>query len=131
MNPSGAPMISDVTFRLSEAGDMVGIDFECTDGRTRNVMLPINTLSKLIAGMMWAGAESAERRPTAPVSLGERELLHDGARAMTDWRVTRAPGGRDAILELESGAGLVCVRVPPDAARMVGVALLQAAGDLQ
>lgn len=123
-------MISDVTFRISNTGDMVGMDFEGADGRTRSVMLPIATLPKLIAGMMWAGAESAERRPAAPLSLGERETLHDGARMMTDWRVTPAPGERDTMLEIESGAGLVCVRMPREAVRLLGLALQQAAGDL-
>jgi hypothetical protein len=81
--------------------------------------------------MMWAGAESAERRVTPPLPLVERETLHDGARQMTDWRVSPAPDGRDAMLEIESGAGLLCVRVPRDAARMLGLALQKAAGGLQ
>jgi hypothetical protein len=127
----GAPMISDVAFRLSQAGDMIGMDFECTDGRTRSVALPIATLPKLIAGMMWAGAESAERRPSPPLSLSEREILHDGARTITDWRVSPAPDGDGAILEVESGVGLVCLRLPVIAARLLGLALQEASGNLQ
>lgn len=129
--PPGAPMITDVTFRLSNAGDMVGMDFECGDGKTRSVMLPVSTLPKLIAGMMWAGAESAERRALAPVSIADRETLQDGARAVTDWRVTPADDSRDALLEIESGASRVCVRVPGTDAMLLGLALQRAAGDLQ
>jgi hypothetical protein len=131
VSAAGGPTISDVTFRVSQGGEMIGIDFECTDGRTRSVALPAASLAKIIAGLLWAGAESAERRPTPPLPLAERDILHDGARMITDWRVTPAPGGGDAILEIESGAGLVCVRVPMIAARLMGLALKQAAGDLQ
>jgi len=129
--PAGAPLITDVTFRLSREGDMVGMDFECADGRTRSVMLPVSTLPKLIAGMMWAGAESAERRALAPVSLADRETLQDGARAVTDWCVTPGEDRRDALLELESGASRLCVRVPGTDAMLLGLALQRAAGDLQ
>jgi len=124
-------MITDVTFRLSNAGDMVGMDFECADGKTRSVMLPVSTLPKLLAGMMWAGAESAERLPRAPLPLSDRETLQDGARAITDWRVTPSLDRRDAMLELESGVGHLCVRVPGTAAMLLGLALQRAAGDLQ
>jgi hypothetical protein len=126
----GSPVITDVAVRLSDGGDMVRIDFECNDGRTRTVALPVAVLPKLVGGMMAAGAEAAARRPTPPLSLAERELLHDGARTATDWRVTPAPGGRDVMLELEAGAALVCLRVPALAARLVGLALQGAAGDL-
>lgn len=129
--PAGAPLITDVTFRLSQEGDMVGMDFECGDGRTRSVMLPVSTLPKLIAGMMWAGAESAERRPGAPVSPTDREMMQDGARVVTDWRVMPADDRRDALLELESGASRLCVRVPGTDAMLLGLALQRAAGDLQ
>lgn len=126
----GAPMISDVAFRLSQAGDMIGIDFECTDGRTRSVALPVSSLPKLIAGMMAAGAESAERRPPPPIPLAERELLHDGARAITDWRVLPGAGG-EVVLEAECGVGRVCLRLPLVAARLMGLALQEASGGLQ
>lgn len=130
-NAPGLPAISDVTFRISDAGDMIAIDFEGADGKVRSVALPVSTLPKLISGMMWAGAESAARRVTPPMSLAERETLHDGARRMTDWRVSVAPDGDDAMLEIESGAGLLCVRAPREAARLLGLALQQAGGNLQ
>ncbi len=131
MTSPGVPMITDVTVRISDAGDMLALEFEGSDGKVRSVALPVSTLPKLISGMMWAGAESAERRMTPPLPLAERETLQDGARRLTDWRVSPAPDGRDAMLEIESGAGLLCVRIPHEAARMLGIALQKAGGELQ
>jgi hypothetical protein len=131
MTASSPPTVNDVTVRISDTGDLIALDFEASDGRTRSVALPASSLPKLISGMMWAGAESAERRMTPPLSLTEREALHDGARAMSDWRVAPAPDRRDVMLEIEAGAGLLCVRVPADAARLLGLALQKAAGDLR
>lgn len=124
------PMITDVTVRISDSGDMFSLEFEASDGKVRNVALPVASLPKLISGLMWAGAESAERRVTPSLPPAERETLHDGARGLTDWRVSPTSDGRAAVLELESGAGMLCVRVPPLAARLLGLALQSAAGDL-
>ncbi|KAF0187247.1 MAG: hypothetical protein IV086_04895 [Hyphomonadaceae bacterium] len=130
MKPSDVPMITDVTVRISDAGDMFALEFEGSDGKVRSVALPVSSLTKLVSGLMWAGAESAERRVTPPLSLAERETLQHGARTMSDWRVTPSADGRDTVLEVESGAALLCVRVPPVAARLLGLALQAAPGDL-
>lgn len=131
MPASGGPEITDVTFRLSQAGDMIGIDFECSDNRTRSVMLPVASLPKLVAGLLWAGAESAERHPAHPLSMDERERLQDGARAITHWRVAPAPEKDTALLEIESGAAHAVFRVPGTSAMLLGLALQRAAGDIQ
>jgi hypothetical protein len=106
----GVPVISDVTFRVSADGAMIGVDFECRDGQTVTVALPVADLSKMLAGFLWAGDESALRRfPDAPEAR-LRDVLRDGARPATDWRIIEARG--EQFLEVSVGAAHLCVRLP-------------------
>ena len=106
----GIPVVSDVTFRISENGDMIGIDFECLDGAVRSVALPISDLSKIFAGFLWAGDESAQRRFPGPVDTAMREQLRDGARPATDFRIVDVGG--EQFAEITIGAAHLCVRLP-------------------
>lgn len=106
----GIPVVSDVTFRVSETGDMIGIDFECLDGAVRSVALPVADLSKMFAGFLWAGDESAARRFSGPVDDALRDRLRDGARPATDFRIVDVGG--EQFLEVTIGAAFFCVRMP-------------------
>lgn len=108
----GVPVISDVTFRVSADGAMIGIDFECRDGQVVTVALPAADLSKMLAGFMWAGDESAQRRFPDALEPRLREVLRDGARAATDWRMTEVRG--EQYLEVSVGAAHLCVRLPKE-----------------
>ncbi len=112
MSGVGIPVVSDVTFRVSADGDMIGIDFECLDGAVRSVALPVSDLSKMFAGFLWAGDESALRRYPGPVDDATRDLLRDGARPATDFRIVDAGG--EQFLEVTIGAAHLCVRLPRD-----------------
>jgi hypothetical protein len=109
MSGAGIPVISDVTFRISADGAMVGVDFECRDGQVRSVALPIGELNRMIAGFIWAGDESASRRPPEAVPQEVREVLRDGARGVTDWRIVDAGG--EQFLEVSVGAAFVSLRL--------------------
>ena len=113
MSETGIPIVTDVTFRVSEDGAMIGMDLECRGGEIRSVAIPVADLSKLFAGFAWAGDESASRRSPAPIDAATRERLRDGARQVTDWRVVTAAGER--FLEVTIGAAFLCVRLPRDA----------------
>lgn len=106
---TGIPVVSDVTFRISADGAMIGVDFECKDGQLRSVALPIVDLNKMIAGFIWAGDESAARRSPLPVSPVERDALRDGARGVTDWRIVDAGG--EQFLEIAVGAAFMSLRL--------------------
>ncbi len=109
MSGTGIPVVSDVTFRISADGGMIGLDFECKDGQVRTVALPVAELNKLLAGFIWAGNESAARRAPAPVRPEVREALRDGAREVTDWRIVNA--GDEQFLEISVGAAFLCLRL--------------------
>jgi hypothetical protein len=109
----GIPVIGDVTFRISADGGMLGLDFECKDGQVRSVALPVSELNKLLAGLIWAGGESATRRPPAPVPDALRDVLRDGARTVTDWRISDANG--EQFLEISVGRAFFCLRLAPGA----------------
>lgn len=111
MSDDVVPVVQDVTFRLSATGDMIGVDFECRDGQTRALALSVAALPKVVAGFMWAGAESAVRRPPPVVTTPMRDALEAGARAVSAYRVVTQPNGEDRLLELRSGAAVVCVRL--------------------
>lgn len=107
---TGVPVVGDVTFRISADGMMIGIDFECRDGQVRSVALPIAELSKMLAGFIWAGGESAQRKFPMPLDDRARELLRDGARPASEWRVAEARG--EQFLEVSVGAAHLCIRLP-------------------
>lgn len=111
-DPVGIPVISDVIFRISPDGGMIGIDFECRDGLVRGVALPVEELTKMLAGFIWAGAESAARAAPAPLDDRLRHQLRDGARPATDWRILEGQG--EQFLEISVGAAHLCVRLPRD-----------------
>jgi hypothetical protein len=106
---AGIPVIADVTFRVSQDGAMIGIDFECKDGQTRTVALPAADLSKMLAGFIWAGDECAARRPPPPLSLPVHEALRDGARTATHLRI--ADSGGEQFLEVSVGAAHLVIRL--------------------
>jgi hypothetical protein len=106
---TGIPVISDVTVRISADGAMLGLDFECRDGQVRSVALPVTELNKLLAGLIWAGDESAARRLPEPVAPDLRETLRDGARGVTDWRIVDAGG--EQFLEVSVGAAFMSLRL--------------------
>ncbi len=111
MSPGiGIPVVSDVTFRVSENGDMIGIDFECLDGAVRSVALPVSDLSKMFAGFLWAGDESALRRFPGLIDEATRDRLRDGARPARDFRIVDVGG--EQFAELTIGAAYLCVRLP-------------------
>ena len=110
MTGTGIPVITDVTFRVSEGGDMIGLDFECRDGAVRSVAFPAGDLSKLLAGFLWAADDSAARRFPPPVDIATRERLRDGARSATDWRMVRI--GSEQYLEVTVGAAFLSIRLP-------------------
>lgn len=107
---SGVPVISDVTFRVSADGAVIGIDFECRDGQVRSVALPVVDLNKMLAGFVWAGDESAQRRGPQPVAPAVRDVLRDGARPVSDWRIVDADG--EQFLEISVGSAFLCLRLP-------------------
>lgn len=109
---TGVPVVSDVTFRISADGEMIGIDFECRDGQVRAVALPAADLSKMLAGFVWAGDESALRKYPGALDTRVREALRDGARPATDWRIVEVQG--EQYLEVSVGAAHLCVRLPKD-----------------
>lgn len=109
---TGIPVITDVTFRVSADGNMIGIDFECRDGQVRGVALPVADLSKVLAGLVWAGDESALRKYPDPIDSRVREALRDGARPASDWRMVEVGG--EHFLEVSVGAAHLCVRLPKD-----------------
>jgi hypothetical protein len=111
MSADSIPVVQDVTFRLSQSGDMVGVDFECRDGQTRSLALSVAASPKVLAGFLWAGAESAGKRPAPAISQVTREAMQDGARTVSGYRVTTDSASGDRVLELRCGAGAVCVRV--------------------
>jgi hypothetical protein len=105
-----------VTFRVSADGMMIGVDFECRDGQVRSVALPVAELSKMLAGFLWAGGESAQRKFPVPLDDRGLEVLRDGARPASHWRVVETRG--EHFLEVSVGAAHLCVRLP-DALRSV------------
>ncbi|MDX2234931.1 MAG: hypothetical protein NW200_10585 [Hyphomonadaceae bacterium] len=109
MSDAGIPIVSDVTFRVSADGAMIGVDFECKDGRVRTVAIPVGDLNKLLAGFVWAGDESANRRAPRPMAPPDRDALRDGARGVTDWRIVDAGG--EQFLEVSVGAAFLCLRL--------------------
>ena len=112
MNGTGIPVVTDVTFRVSEGGDMIGMDLECRDGAVRSVAIPAVDLTKLLAGFLWAGHESAMRRFPTPIDDATRERLRDGARPATDWKMIQI--GSEQYLEVTVGAAFLSVRLPRD-----------------
>ena len=112
MSAAGIPVITDVTFRVSEGGDMIGMDFECRDGAVRSVAFPAVDLSKVLAGFLWAGHESGARRIPTPVDDAMKERFRDGARPATDWKMVQI--GPEQYLEVTVGAVFLSVRLPRD-----------------
>lgn len=104
------PVVSDVTVRISADGAMIGFDFESRDGSVRTLALPAEDLSKLLAGCLWAGGESAARRAASPTPPSLREQLRDGARTVSDWRIVDEGG--EQFLEVTVGAAFLCLRLP-------------------
>jgi hypothetical protein len=123
MSNDVVPVVQDVTFRLSATGDMIGLDFECRDGQTRALALSVAALPKVMAGFLWAGAESGARRPPPVVTAPMREALEGGARALTGYRVVATANGQDRLLELRSGAAVLCVQVSAEMATEIAHAL--------
>lgn len=110
MPATGIPVVTDVTFRISEGGDMIGMDFECRDGAVRSVAFPATDLSKLLAGFLWAGDESATRQVPSAVDEALKARLRDGARSASDWKIARYGG--EQYLEVTVGAAFLSVRLP-------------------
>ena len=113
MSGTGIPVISDVTFRVSPDGAMVGVDFECKDGQTRSVAVPAADLSKMLAGFLWAGDECALRRGPPGLSLAVHEGLRAGARTASHLRIADGGDG-EQFLEVSVGAAHLVLRLRKD-----------------
>lgn len=119
-----APLVEDVTFRMSERGDAVGFDLECGDGQVRRLVFPTAIIPKLLAGFLWSGAEAARRAPDVRIPEQLKERIQDGARVATRAQLVRIESEPDVVLELEVGAAVVAIRLPETWAESLGVALL-------
>lgn len=106
---SGLPLVTDVSFRINDAGDVFAIDFTCADGELRGVALPVTALPPLLAGVLWTGAESARRRRAAPLDHLDLRRLFERAPHATS--VSAGPATDGVILAVEVGAAGAAVKI--------------------
>jgi hypothetical protein len=115
------PIVTDVTFRISEHGDFFGLDFNCRDGSTRSAAFSIAVLTKLLAGSVWAGAEAARRSTIPPLPDAVRHALQDAAPPVTGFDMVDTASG--PLLEIQVGAAVLCLRLSDSALRALAHAL--------
>lgn len=124
-NAGGLPLVTDVSFRINDAGDFFAVDFTCADGEVRGVALPVASLSNLVAGVLWTATQAARRRPAAPLDPQVAQDLC--ARAPAVAAATASPaGGGEVLLALEVGAAGVALRLAPGLALDVAEKLVEA-----
>jgi hypothetical protein len=115
------PIVTDVTFRISEHGDFFGLDFDCRDGTKRSAAFSIAVLTKMLAGSVWAGAEAGRRNsiPALPETI--RHALQDAAPPVTGFDMVETTTG--PVLEMQIGAAVLCVRLSDSGLRALATAL--------
>jgi hypothetical protein len=117
MTVDRVPIVEDVAFRMSEAGDFFGIDFHGRDGQMRSAAFSTVVLEKLIAGCLWTAAEAGLRGVPSALTEEMRHVLQEGAPVVTDVRLVPQHPNGGAVLELSVGAGAAVLRMPPEALR--------------
>lgn len=120
-NSDAVPIVTDVTFRISEHGDFFGLDFDCRDGSKRSAAFSIAVLTKMLAGSVWAGAEAARRGATPPLPDPVRHALQEAAPPVTGFNMVETPTG--PVLEMQIGAAVLCVRLSDAGLRALAGAL--------
>ncbi|MFZ4069004.1 MAG: hypothetical protein ACOYJ6_02750 [Caulobacterales bacterium] len=115
------PIVTDLTFRISEHGDFFGLDFDCRDGSKRSAAFSIAVLTKMLAGSVWAGAEAGRRNniPSLPETV--RHALQDAAPPVTGFDMVETVTG--PVLEIQIGAAIVCLRLSDTGLRALATAL--------
>jgi hypothetical protein len=121
MSADPVPIVTDVTFRISEHGDFFGLDFDCRDGTSRSAAFSVAVLTKLLAGCLWAGSEAARRRNLPPLPDTVRHALHEAAPPVTGFDMIEGSDG--PLLEMQIGAATMCVRLTDQGLRALAAAL--------
>lgn len=121
MSADPVPIVTDVTFRISEHGDFFGLDFDCRDGSKRSAAFSIAVLTKMLAGSVWAGAEAGRRGASPPLPDGVRHAMQDAAPPVTGFSMVDTPTG--PVLEVQIGAAVLCVRLSDAGLRALADAL--------
>ncbi len=118
----GLPLVTDVTFRISDAGDFFAVDFTCADGEVRGVALPVTALTRLVAGLLWTGAESGRKRAPPDLEDEDVERLREHAPSITAIAAGRAAQGLTMAIQI--GAVSMAVRLDPTTALEVAERLV-------
>ena len=121
MDEPSVPLLRDVTFRITEKGDFIGLDMACADGSTRSIAMPAALAAKLTAGFLWSAEEAARRGQR--VELADAALGHLQASAPVVKAFDIVGGGGAPVLDLEIGAAHVCVRFSREGAAALHQAL--------
>jgi len=109
------PLLRDVTFRITEQGDFIGLDMDCGDGAQRTIAIPAVLVSKFAAGFLWAAEESGRRGAVAALSDAVLGHLQASAPVVTAFDVAGSAGG--PVLDFQVGAAHVCLRFTRDGAK--------------
>lgn len=113
------PTVTDVTFRINDAGDLFVMELGCAGGAAHSVSLSSTALVKLIAGAVWTAAEAGRRR--AVPALSPRLRTHMLANAPSVDSIGGAFEGPDPVVEFQVGAAPVALKLP----RAVALALAE------
>ena len=115
------PVVTDLTVRITETGDYVGLDLACGDGRVRSIALPAPLIAKMIAGFLWS-AEEAGRRG-GPIELPDAAIGHLQSAAPTARRVDIVGQSSAGVLDFDVGGAHVCIRLTRDGVKDLAAAL--------
>lgn len=114
------PLMTDLTVRVTEKGDYVGLEMTCADGQLRAIAVPSVLVAKLTAGFLWAAEECARRG--APASLPDAAIGHLQSSAPVA-RAVEIVGGAAPVLDFDVGGAHVCLRLDRETTRKLAIAL--------
>lgn len=114
------PLLADLTVRVTEKGDYVGLDMMGADGQVRSIALPSVLIAKMTAGFLWAAEECARRGTTAALPDDAIGHLQSSAPTATGVEIV---GGAAPVLDFDIGGAHVCVRLSRDTTRALAIAL--------
>lgn len=114
------PLMTDLTVRVTEKGDYVGLEMTCADGQIRTIAVPSVLVAKLTAGLLWAAEDCARRG--GPADLPDAAIGHLQSSAPKA-RSVEVVGAASTVLDFDVGGAHVCLRLNRDVTQSLAIAL--------
>lgn len=114
------PLMTDLTVRVTEKGDYVGLEMMCADGQIRTIAVPSILIAKLTAGLLWAAEDCARRG--GPAELPDAAIGHLQSSAPAVSRVD-VVGTAAPVLDFDVGGAHVCLRLDREGTKSLAIAL--------